>query len=138
MNAPSHRDLNPELPLPNSYWVIPGRLLAGEHPAVAERAESSRRVGRLRVAGLNSYIDLTVPGEQPEYRHLLSKRDEYVRSAIADTSVPFKVAQTLELLSTIRTGLAQKRRIYVHCRAGIGRTGLVIGCYLAEEGAADG
>ena len=24
-------------------------------------------------------------------------------------------------------------RVYVHCRAGIGRTGLVIGCFLAEE-----
>ena len=27
-----------------------------------------------------------------------------------------------------------RRRSYVHCRAGIGRTGTVIGCYLAEQG----
>jgi Dual specificity phosphatase, catalytic domain len=120
-------------PLPNTYWVIPGRLLAGEHPAVADRAESRSRAGRLRLAGLDSYIDLTEPGEQPEYRHLLSKRAEYLRSAIVDTSIPYNVSQTHELLSRIRTALAKKRRIYVHCRAGIGRTGLLIGCYLAEE-----
>jgi len=24
--------------------------------------------------------------------------------------------------------------VYVHCRAGIGRTGLVVGCYLARHG----
>jgi len=30
--------------------------------------------------------------------------------------------------------LASGRRVYVHCRAGIGRTGTVVGCYLAEQG----
>jgi len=133
VNTPASSEPIFDRPLANSYWVIPGRLLAGEHPAVADRAESRSRVGRLRLAGLDSYIDLTEPGEQPEYRHLLSKRAEYVRSAIVDTSIPHNVSQTRELLSTIRTALAKKRGIYVHCRAGIGRTGLVIGCYLAEE-----
>ncbi len=133
MNTPTPSDAFLDRPLPNSYWVIPGRLLAGEHPAVADRAESRSRVGRLRLAGLDSYIDLTEPGEQPEYRHLLSKRAEYLRSAIVDTSVPRHVSQTQELLATIRAALARKRGIYVHCRAGIGRTGLIMGCFLAEE-----
>jgi hypothetical protein len=123
----------PVPPLLNSYWVIPGLLLAGEHPAVIDRAESRDRVGRLRLAHLTSYIDLTEPGEQPEYRHLLEKRAEYVRSSIVDSSVPSNVTQTIELIRLIRTALAAKRGVYVHCRAGIGRTGLVIGCYLAEE-----
>jgi hypothetical protein len=130
--------LSSDRPFPNSYWVLPGQLLAGEHPAVTDRAESRDRVGRLRLAGLNSYIDLTEPGEQPEYRHLLEKRAEYVRSSIVDSSVPGNVAQTLELMRLIHTALASKRGVYVHCRAGIGRTGLVVGCYLAEqEGSGD-
>jgi Polymorphic toxin system, DSP-PTPase phosphatase len=133
VTAASRRNLSPDRPLSNSYWVIPGRLLAGEHPAVASGAESAERVGRLRLAGLDSYVDLTEPGEQPEYRHLLSRRDQYVRSSIVDCSVPYNVTQTLELLTLIRSALAAKRGIYVHCRAGIGRTGLLIGCYLAEE-----
>ena len=120
-------------PLPNSYWVIPGRLLAGEHPSSLDQAEARARLGRLRLAGLNCYIDLTEPGEQPDYRHLLAKRAEYLRSPIADTGVPLHVSQTQELLAAIRAALARKHGIYVHCRAGIGRTGLVIGCFLAEE-----
>jgi len=133
VHSPTRRNSNPDLPLPNSYWVIPGQLLAGEHPGVADRAESRDRVGRLRLANLNSYIDLTEPGEQPEYRHLLAKRAEYVRSSIVDCSIPYSIIQTLELMRLIRAALAAKRGVYVHCRAGIGRTGLVIGCYLAEE-----
>ncbi len=36
-------------------------------------------------------------------------------------------------MSDIRAALSLDRCVYVHCRAGIGRTGLVIGCFLAEE-----
>lgn len=133
MSLPTRRNLTPDRPLSNSYWVLPGRLLAGEHPAVIDRAESRDRIGRLRLANLTSYIDLTEPGEQPEYRHLLAKRAEYVRSSIVDCAVPHNVTQTIELIRLIRVALAAKRGVYVHCRAGIGRTALVIGCYLADE-----
>jgi len=133
VTLPTRRNLIPDPPLSNSYWVIPGQLLAGEHPAVIDRAESRDRVGLLRLANLSSYIDLTEPGEQPEYRHLLEKRAEYLRSSIVDSAIPVSVIQTIDLMQRIRTALAAKRGVYVHCRAGIGRTGLVIGCYLAEE-----
>ncbi len=120
-------------PLPNSYWVIPGRLLAGEHPGGFEVAAARARLELLSAAGIDFYVDLTEPGELPEYRHLLPERAEYRRSAIADTGVPNNVSQTQGLLAIIRGALVQDRGIYVHCRAGIGRTGLAIGCFLAEE-----
>jgi hypothetical protein len=39
-----------------------------------------------------------------------------------------------EIQARIRAALTFGRCVYVHCRAGIGRTGTVIGCYLVEEG----
>lgn len=121
-------------PLPNSYWVIPGRLLAGEYPIGADYTDARARLARFREAGINSFIDLTQKGELPEYRHLLQVHTQYQNSPIADTCVPDSAAQVQGLLSDIRAAVEAKRRIYVHCRAGIGRTGLVVGCYLAEEG----
>jgi len=129
--------LDLDRPLPNSYWVIPGRLLAGEHPLgfeeSSDEAQARRRLGRMGEAGIDCFVDLTEQGEQPEYRHLLPPRTEYRRSAIADMGVPNNVSETLAVLSSIRAALTRERGIYVHCRAGIGRTGLIIGCFLAEE-----
>jgi hypothetical protein len=121
-------------PLPNSYWVIPRRLLAGEYPIGADYSDARARLARFREAGINSFIDLTEKGELPEYRHLLPVHTQYQRSPIADTQVPSSTHQILKLLSDIGAAIQAKRCLYVHCRQGIGRTGLVVGCYLADEG----
>jgi hypothetical protein len=123
----------PDRPIPNSYWVVPGQFLAGEHPSGAAEGDTRARLQQMLQSGINCFIDLTEEGELPDYRRLLPENAAYLRSAIADVSVPFNVSQTQALLSAIRTALAQERRVYVHCRAGIGRTGLVVGCFLAEE-----
>ena len=39
-----------------------------------------------------------------------------------------------QIQAAIRGALDAKRNLYIHCQAGIGRTGLVVGCYLADEG----
>lgn len=120
-------------PLANSYWVIEARLLGGEHPAAATLTETTQRLKRLRESGIDSFIDLTEPGEQPEYRRLLQRRVQYLRFPIVDTGVPRTIDQMQELLDALRSSLAGGRKVYVHCRAGIGRTGLVMGCFLAER-----
>jgi len=133
VGARSQPEFTLDRPLPNTYWVIPGRLLAGEYPGAADDTEARRRLARLLEAGVDSFVDLTEDGELPPYRHLLPKHSDYLRVGIVDTGVPNNVAQTRELLAAIRAALVRERRVYVHCRAGIGRTGLIIGCFLADE-----
>ncbi len=120
-------------PLANSYWVLPGSLLAGEYPYALADADTRERLQRLIDAGIDAFLDLTQPGEGPEYRRLLPPGVGYLRSAIADASVPAEHAQMRDIQAWLQDSLAQGRHIYVHCRAGIGRTGIVIGCYLAEQ-----
>jgi Swiss Army Knife protein, DSP-PTPase phosphatase domain len=121
-------------PLPNSYWVLPGRLLAGEHPFGEDPVDAHNRLARLREAGIDSFIDLTETGERPNYRRILPRQSEYLRFPIRDCEVPRDAAEMQELQARIRGALAAGRTIYLHCRAGIGRTGVAVGCFLADGG----
>jgi hypothetical protein len=121
-------------PLANSYWVLPGSLLAGEYPTGNTDEDTDLRLRSLLAAGIDAFLDLTHEGECPEYRDLLPSNVRYLRSPIADTQVPEDPAQMRLIQAHLQAELAGGRRLYVHCRAGIGRTGTVVGCYLAEQG----
>jgi protein-tyrosine phosphatase/ADP-ribosylglycohydrolase len=129
-------DLSP--PIPNSYWVQPGRLLAGEYPGSMARAEAVERVQQLLRAGVTSFIDLTEEGELPPYDELLpslsERRVHYRRLPQLDHSVPDSPVHMARVLDLIDSELAAGQCVYVHCRAGIGRTGTAIGCHLIRGG----
>jgi ADP-ribosyl-[dinitrogen reductase] hydrolase len=123
-------------PLAESYWVIPGRLLAGKYPGGKNLKEMERRLGPLLDAGFDGFLDLTEAGEVPPYENYLPDTVAYVRKAITDHGVPRDAAYMGEILAALDELLAGGRRVYVHCRAGIGRTGTVVACHLIEQGLA--
>jgi ADP-ribosylglycohydrolase len=121
-------------PIAESYWVVPDRLLAGKYPGGKTAAELARRLGALLEAKFDAFIDLTQPGELPEYQSYLPSNVAYAREAIPDHGVPADPGQMPRIQRVLADFLAEGRRVYVHCRAGIGRTGTVVGCYLIANG----
>ena len=61
-------------PIPDSYWVRPGRLLAGQYAGARLPALALRKLRRLLDAGVTSFVDLTEAGEAwlPPYEPLPS------------------------------------------------------------------
>jgi ADP-ribosyl-[dinitrogen reductase] hydrolase len=114
--------------------VLPGRLLAGEHPGGAGPALLRERLSRLIGSGIDSFLDLTEPHEMVPYERELPPGVRYVRRAIVDHGTPKDSGEMAAILETLRGALREGRVVYLHCRAGIGRTGMVAGCLLAEQG----
>lgn len=47
------------VPQENSYWVVPGILLAGEYPRTQEQSSSIVQLESMLFAGITRFIDLT-------------------------------------------------------------------------------
>jgi len=131
-------------PIPNSYWATP-LLLACEYPWTPSNPYRPKLDSLLR-AGVRTFIDLTESGELMPYTSILGQRAtllgidpttiEYHRFPIRDRCLPQSIDLIYGVLDTLRDNQSRGRISAVHCRGGIGRTGMVIGCWLVESGVA--
>ena len=127
-------------PIPESYWVEPGRLLAGEYPGRFEEEQTRKLLDALIEAGLDVFIDLTRPNEIRPYSQTLFDEAKmynvevrYQRFPISDFGLPAP-EQMKSILDMLDKNLQAGHKIYLHCWGGIGRTGTAVGCYLVRHG----
>lgn len=124
-------------PVSRSYWIVEGRLAAGAYP---DPRPDCDRIGPLLEAGFDLFINLTEDrpgggdGHLIRYDGRASERAAAVRRfPVADMSIPTGALME-RILDEIDKGLEDGRRVYVHCWAGLGRTGVVVGCWLIRHG----
>ncbi|MBN2318511.1 MAG: dual specificity protein phosphatase family protein [Acidobacteria bacterium] len=134
------------VPFERSYWVLPGKFLAGAYPGnpYEDRAEEKLRL--FLDAGIRYFVDLTSPEDENlygealvPYRDLIGKfgtghlKVRYCRMPITDMDVPSR-ARMEEILDIIDDAVHGGMPVYVHCLGGFGRTGTVVGCWLVRHG----
>ena len=128
-------------PIANSYCVAPGRLLAGEYPGATLRRPNFDNLQGLLDAGVTYFIDLTEKGVNAPYSGALAEETErrgidvgYERHAIVDMEVPTSADVMVGILDAIDAAMDAGKTVYVHCLAGVGRTGTAVGCWLVRHG----
>ncbi len=120
-------------PLNQSYQVTE-HLWAGEYPGDKNRECAKDKLNRMMQFGVRCFFDLTEEGELVPYVDLLPANMNYVRFPIRDVSVPQSIEDVRQLVKTIlQKADGTHGEVYVHCWGGVGRTGTIIACLIAEE-----
>lgn len=143
--------MSASVPFARSYWVEPGRLLAGSYPGDLHPAHAEAKLAGLVEAGITQVVSLMEAEEtdhsgnpfQPyaeRFRELsdaAGRPGAAARHPIVDGSIP-TVDEMRATLDTIDRALATDPpgRVYVHCWGGRGRTGTAVGCWLIRHGKA--
>ena len=63
-------------PLPVTYWVVPGRFLAGPQPLVIQETSPHQTIETFVSGGINAFIDLTYPAEMLGHSYQTHHRED--------------------------------------------------------------
>ena len=130
---------------------MPDQLMAGCYPGATDRGEAHDRLDRILACNIRHFIDLMEPDEldfnaRPFDPYVFQAANiamklgvevSFDRFGIKDTWVPSRIEMG-RILDRIDSNIVQSKPVYLHCWGGRGRTGTVVGCYLARHGLAQG
>ncbi|MFL6446047.1 MAG: dual specificity protein phosphatase family protein [Candidatus Sulfotelmatobacter sp.] len=127
------------------YWVNGpwnGKLALAGRPRGGDWLEDD--VAEWKRAGIGTVLSLLAAEEEKEFD--LQREGEQTRKAsleflslpIADMQVPRSEAKLARALEDLTRALSAGRNVLVHCRQGIGRSGLIAACLLIRSGMSPG
>lgn len=123
------------------YWineVWPGRLALTARPRGGDWLEDE--MASWRRAGSNIILSLLTPEEEAdldlkaEGREANAQGLEFWSFPIVDREVPGSETELASVLERVDRVLSAGKNVVLHCRQGIGRTGLVAACLLTSKG----
>jgi protein tyrosine/serine phosphatase len=133
-----------------SYWVEPGRFLAGCFPGSPNPAHQRQKLEQLLDAGIRVFVNLmeatetdargraftAYADEVAELARARGSEARCLRFPIRDLGIP-TISEMTAILDAIDAAL-ETGPVYIHCWGGVGRTGTVVACWLLRHSRATG
>jgi len=125
------------------HWIDgpwPGRLAISARPRGGDWLEDE--LMSWRAAGVTKVVSLLTPDEEEalglerEKEASLDAGLSFVSFPIVDRSVPSSDEKATRLIEELDSDLTRGEHVAVHCRQGIGRSGLIASAILVARGAA--
>ena len=97
-----------------------------------------------RRAGIDTVVSLLTAEEEQdldlenEAREVKARGMKFISLPIPDRQVPRSESEVAAALEKLDADLSSRKNVVVHCRQGIGRTGLVGACLLVTKGLSPG
>jgi protein-tyrosine phosphatase len=123
------------------YWVDgpwPGKLALSSRPRGGDWLEEE--MAGWRRAGIDTVVSLLTAEEEQdlelerEAHEAKATGMKFVSLPIPDRQVPNSESEVSATLDRLDADLSAGKNVVVHCRQGIGRTGLVAACLLVTKG----
>lgn len=127
-------------PTPNSNYLLDERIIFGWYPTPHSNGLFSNNILDLLKSGRDVFVNLTTFREknslydyQPTVR-VFRDNPVFIHYPIEDGGLPSDDVTFSHLINRLNLLLKENRKLYIHCRGGHGRSGLVAGCLLISMG----
>jgi protein tyrosine phosphatase (PTP) superfamily phosphohydrolase (DUF442 family) len=127
------------------YWVDGpwhGKLAMAARPRGGDWLSDD--IANWKRAGMDAVLSLLTPDEeqsmnlQEEAGEARKQGMEFTSFPIPDRQIPSSEAKWSGVLEEVTRALSEGKNVVVHCRQGIGRSGLVATCLLVRKGMSPG
>jgi protein-tyrosine phosphatase len=127
--------------IPDLFWIAgpwSGRLAITTRPRgddwLEDEVSSWRRAGIHAIVSLLESDEANQLGLSKESKVAEANGIRFISFPIPDRGVPASVPATIALMASIAGALEEGKNVAVHCRQGIGRSGLIAAGVLATSG----
>jgi protein-tyrosine phosphatase len=127
------------------YWINgswPGRLAVGPRPRGGDWLKDD--IAEWTRANIDAVLSLLTSEEErdldlrEEAGAVRAQRMSFTAFPIPDRQIPKSESKLAEILEGVTRDLSAGKNVLVHCRQGIGRSGLVAACLLVKKGMSPG
>jgi protein-tyrosine phosphatase len=127
------------------YWLDgtwPGKLAVAARPRGGDWLKDD--IASWKRADIDAVLSLLTPDEErdlglrDEAGEVRTQEMDFTSFPIPDRQIPRSEAKWAEVLERIAGALSAGKNVLVHCRQGIGRSGLVAACLLVKKGMSPG
>jgi|SRR5579862_5248159 len=127
------------------YWIDgpwPGKLAVGPRPRGGDWLKDD--IAGWKRSDVDAVLSLLMPDEErdldlhAEAAQVRTQGMSFTAFPIPDREIPNSESELAGVLEDVTRDLSAGRNVLVHCRQGIGRSGLVAACLLVKKGMSPG
>ena len=127
-------------PTPNCNYLLDERIMFGWYPCYTSTGPLSNNVKDILKTGRNVFVNLTSIKERSElYNYIpdvlnVVEAPIFINYPIKDVGLPLDIDSYIKLIDLLHLLVVRGDKLYIHCRGGHGRSGIVAACLLIHMG----